>query len=50
MIVFGGIDGNDNLQNDVLLDTNANGSGGLFRGDVVRVEPELPAPAAAHFP
>jgi hypothetical protein len=32
MMVFGGIDQSNNLQNSVLLETNANGSGGLQAG------------------
>jgi len=49
MIVFGGIDGNDNLQNDVLLDTNANGSGGLFAGTWSELNLSYPLPPPRIF-
>ena len=50
MIVYGGADGNLALSSNVLIDTNANGSGGVFAGawsDLI-VSGVFPPPRANH--
>ncbi len=44
MIVFGGYDGNNIPQNEVLLDSNANGSGGVFAGTWSELTLSYPLP------
>jgi Galactose oxidase, central domain len=49
LIVFGGVDGNDNLQNDVLIETDANGSGGFSGGTLSELYVSFPLPPARIF-
>jgi hypothetical protein len=49
MIVFGGFDANDVVQNDVLLDTNANGSAGVFVGTWSELNLSYPVPPPRIF-
>ena len=49
MIVFGGIDGSITLQNDVLRDSNANGSGGFEAGTWSELNLYYPVPPPRDF-